>query len=80
MLVFSILDLLDEQKCHDKLVEILHPGGLCCPPCRRPVAESKVHRRDRVPLLYYRCLCGRIYNAFAETIFPGTHRRCSQRH
>ena len=78
MLVFSTHELLDEQKCHDKLLEILHAGGLCCPQCRRPVSESKVHRRDRAPLLYYRCSCGRIYNAFARTIFEGTHRRCSQ--
>jgi hypothetical protein len=78
MLVFSIHELLDEQKCHDLLLEILHPGGLCCPQCRRPVSESKVHRWDRAPLLYYRCSCGRIYNAFARTIFEGTHRRCSQ--
>ena len=80
MLVFSTHELLDEQKCHDKLLEILHPHGLRCPQCCKPVAEAKVHRRNRAPLLYYRCGCGRIYNAFARTIFEGTHRRCSQLH
>lgn len=78
MLVFSTQDLLDEQKCHDKLLEILHPGGLCCPHCGKSVADAKVHRRDRAPLLYYHCSCGRIYNLFARTLFQGTHRRCTQ--
>ena len=78
MLVFSTQELLDEQKCCDHLVAILHPEELRCPRCREPVAKARVHRRDRAPLLYFRCACGRIYNAFAGTMFQGTHRRCSQ--
>ena len=61
MLVFSTQDLLDEQKYYDKLVEVLHPGGLCCPQCGDSVTASRVHRRDRAPVLYHRCGCGRIY-------------------
>ena len=78
MLVFPIQDLLDEQKCYDKLVGLLHPGGLRCPQCGSSVAESAVHSRERQPLLKYRCRCGRFYNAFAGTLFQGTHRLCSQ--
>jgi hypothetical protein len=29
MIRFSTLQLMDEQKCYDYLVEILHPEGLC---------------------------------------------------
>jgi hypothetical protein len=46
MIRFSTVELMDEQKCYDYLVEILHPGGLCCPECEDPVEQSKVHRRD----------------------------------
>jgi hypothetical protein len=28
MIRFSTVELMDEQKCFDYLVEILHPGGL----------------------------------------------------
>ena len=76
MIRFSTVDLMDEQKCYDYLVEILHPHGLCCPECKTPVEQSKVHRRDRAPLLSSRCSCGRIYNAFAGTFWKGTRHRC----
>jgi hypothetical protein len=76
MIRFSTLQLMDEQKCYDYLVEILHPDGLCCPACERPVEQSKVHRHDRAPVLYFRCSCGRIYNAFAGTLWQGTHHSC----
>ena len=77
MILFAIIDLMDEQKCYDFLVEILHPDGLHCPSCRAPVEQSRVHRRDRAPLLYFGCPCGRVYNAFAGTLWQGTHHRCS---
>ena len=77
MIRFSTVELMDEQKCYDYLVEILHPAGLCCPTCQNSVEQSKVHRRDRAPILNFRCSCGRIYNAFAGTLWQGTHQRCS---
>jgi hypothetical protein len=78
MLSFPIVDLMDEQKCYDWLVTVLHPKGLSCSRCRRSVAEARVHRRDRAPVWYYRCICGRVYNAFAGTLWQGTQRPCSQ--
>ena len=57
------------------MVEILHPKGLCCPACETPVEHAKVHRRDRAPVLYFRCARGRIDNAFAGTSWQGTHHR-----
>jgi hypothetical protein len=76
MIRFSTVELMDEQKCYDYLVEILHPDGLCCPECESPVEQSKVHRQDRAPVLYFRCSCGRIYNAFAGTLWQGSHHSC----
>lgn len=76
MICFSTLELMDEQKCYEYLVGILHPEGLYCPTCGKPVAQSKVHRRDRAPLLYFHCSCGRIYNALAGTLWQGTHHTC----
>ena len=78
MLAFPTEDLFDEPKCYDWLVTILHPKGLRCSRCHRPAEEAYVHRRDRAPVLYYRCVCRRVYNAFAGTIWQGTQRPCSQ--
>lgn len=77
MIQFSTVDLLDEDKCYVFLRNILHPDGFCCPRCKRPVEKSRVHRRDRAPVLYFRCSCGRIYNAFAGTVWQKTSHRCS---
>ncbi len=77
MILFPITHLMDEQKCYAYLVEILHPNGLGCPRCHLSVDEIKIHRKDRAPLLYYHCACGRIFNAFAGTDWQGTHHSCS---
>lgn len=73
MLLFPIDHLMDEEKCHAILVELLHPEGFRCPKCRTPVQEASVHRRDRAPLLFHRCPCGRIFNAWSGTLLQGTH-------
>ena len=39
--------------------------------------SSRIHRRDRAPILYFRCSCGRIYNAFSGSVWQRTHHRCS---
>lgn len=72
---FPIGDLMDETACYDFLVELLHPDGLACP--RRGDRDGlKVHRRDRAPILVYRCTgCRRIFNAFTGTTLRGTKRR-----
>jgi len=73
MLCFPIGSLMDEDRCYAFLVELLHPQGLRCPRCQAPHDQATVHRRDRAPLLFYRCGCGRIYNAWAGTPLQGTH-------
>ena len=77
MIEFSIADLMDEQKCYDFLVSLLHPKSLGCPRCHTPVTQAGIHRHDRAPVLYYHCGCGRVYNAFAGTLWQGTHHSCS---
>jgi transposase-like protein len=72
---FPLNDLMDEVACYDYLVGLLHPDGLACPHCRE-ADGMKVHRRDRAPILMYRCAgCRRIFNAFTSTPLQGTQRR-----
>jgi transposase-like protein len=69
---FSLIELLDQNKCYDFLVEILHPDGLRCPN-GHGLEETHIHRHDRAPILLYRCdVCGRFFNAFTETTLQGT--------
>lgn len=75
---FPLSELMDEQACYQKLVELLHPDGLQCPRCRTDEALV-VHRRHRDPVLDYRCSgCGRVFNAWTGTRFQKTHRRPSE--
>jgi len=71
---FPIVELMDQESCYRKLTEILHPGGICCPRCRLENG-LKVHRRNRWPVVDYRCkACGRVFNVFTNTVFQGTSR------
>ena len=72
---FPIGDLMDEAACYAFLAGLLHPDGLACPHCGGREG-LKVHRRDRAPILVYRCsACRRIFNAFTKTALHGTKRR-----
>lgn len=77
MIEFSTADLLDQQRCHDFLLEILHPNGFRCPTCQKPISACHVHNRSHAPVLDYRCPCGRIFHLFTKTIWQGTHFSCS---
>ena len=72
---FPIGDLMDESACYEFLVGLLHPDGLACPHCGDS-DPLKVHRRDRAPILVYRCgACRRVCTAFTKTALQGTKRR-----
>jgi transposase-like protein len=78
---FPIDELMDEDACYARLLEILQPGGLVCPRCgaRYDVGRLKVHRRHRAPVLDYQCRdCGRVFNIFAGTPLSGTPKRPSK--
>jgi transposase-like protein len=75
---FPLIDLMDERACYDRLVDLLHPGGLACPRCG---SEDRlgIHRRHREPVLDYQCgHCRRVFNAFTGTPLQGIRRRPSQ--
>ena len=72
---FPIAELMDEQACYDWLVAWLHPSGLACPRCQGHDTYY-AHRRDRAPILDYRCRdCRCVFNAFTGTALRGTKRR-----
>ena len=77
MMIFSLTSFMDEDKCYDFLREILHPNGLHCPKCQCSVEDSTIHRKDRAPVLYYKCENGHVYNIFTKTVWQGTHHSCS---
>jgi transposase-like protein len=74
---FPITEFMDEDACYQKIVAVLHPEGLACPRCGSRDG-FRVHRRTRDPVLDYRCACGRVFNAFTQTVLHKTHRRPSE--
>jgi len=70
---FPLGDLLDPERCYDFLLSVLHPHGLGCPN-GHALEEAFIHKRDRTPILDYRCrTCGRCFNLFTGTVLQGTH-------
>lgn len=71
---FPLLDLMDEQACYDKLLQLLHPEGLACPKCHARQGLG-VHRRYREPILDYQCSkCRCVFNLFTGTAFQSLRR------
>lgn len=79
MMTFPIQELMDEQKCYDYLLKVLHPQGLACPAGHPLRLGQKPHDRHRTPVLDYRCPeCGRVFNAFTQTVWSGGRYTCVQ--
>ena len=63
MIRFPLTDWLNQQECYYFLLDILHPQGLCCPYGHLLPKGQCPHRRDRAPILDYRCReCGTVFN------------------
>jgi transposase-like protein len=72
---FPLVDLMDQKACYQMLLELLHPSGLSCPRCHGGRDRYTTHRRNRDPVLDYRCRnCRRVFNVFTGTPWQGTHR------
>ena len=79
MLRFPISDLLDDQRCHDLLLRVLHPRGLRCPRGHPLPPEQAPHDRHRAPIFAYRCReCGAVYTLFTGSIWRGSRLPCSK--
>jgi hypothetical protein len=74
---FPIQDLMNEETCYERLLEILHPDGLCCPAGHALPEGQAPHNRDRAPVNKYRCRrCGCVFDLFTGTVWSGTHYNC----
>jgi transposase-like protein len=71
---FPVGDLMDEQACYDFLVNVFQPDGICCPNgCGTD--RLGIHKRDRAPILVYRCKsCRRVFTAFTGTVLANVRR------
>lgn len=77
MMIFPIDELLDEQRCYDFLLKVLHPEGLHCPDGHPLPPDQAPHDRHRGPIFDYRCrVCGKVYNIFTDTIWSGSRYSC----
>jgi transposase-like protein len=77
MLLFPIAELLDEQRCYDFLLNVLHPEGLRCPQEHPLPPGQQPHDRHRAPIMDYRCRqCSAVYNLFTGTCWSKTRYSC----
>ncbi len=76
MINFALTEMLDEQACYNYLLQALHPNGLHCPQGHPLPLDQAPHRRQRAPVLDYRCRqCGKVFNVFTGTIWSKTKYR-----
>lgn len=79
MIAFPIQALMDEQRCYDYLLNSLHPQRLTCPAGHALRPGQKPQDRHRAPVFDYRCPeCGRVFNAFTNTVWSGARYTCVQ--
>jgi transposase-like protein len=78
MMLFPITELLDEERCYEYLLDLLHPEGLSCPCGTTLPVEQAPHDWKRAPVVKYKCRsCGKVFHLFTNTILSGTHYPCS---
>lgn len=78
MMRFPLRELLNEQRCYNYLMRILHPEGLQCPSGHPLPKDQAPHNRHRAPVVDYRCRrCGRVFNLFTGTLWQGTRLLCA---
>ena len=71
---FPILDLMDQDGCYHKLLDLLRPGGLACPRCANRDGLNVHRHRPESAVVDYRCKgCRRVFNVFTGTPWQGTH-------
>jgi transposase-like protein len=72
---FPIIDLMDQDTCYQKRMDLLHPEGLACPRCGAREG-LKVHRHPPdSPVIGDRCQgCRRAFNLFTATAWQGAHK------
>ena len=74
---FPIQDLMSEEACYERLREILHPDGVCCPEGHRVPEDQAPHIRTQAPLVKWRCRqCGAVFDILTNTVWSGTHYDC----
>ena len=67
MMAFPIDELLDENKCYEFLLNVLHSEGLCCPNGHALPIDQSPHKRDRAPVMKYKCRqCGKVFDLFTK--------------
>ena len=72
---FPIQDLMDQDACYHKLLDLLHPGGMACPRCGAHDGHTVHRRRPDSPVVDYCCKdCGRCFNPYTGTPWQGTHK------
>lgn len=71
---FPIQDLMSEEACYERLREIFHPEGICCPNGHRLPEDQEPHTQERAPFVKWRCReCPRVYSILTNTVWSGTH-------
>ena len=79
MLQFPLQELMDERRCYEYLLKVLHREGPQCSQGHPLSEEQQLHDHHCAPIVAYRCReCGVVFNLFTGAVWSGTRYSCSQ--
>ncbi len=75
MEILSIIDLISNQKCYDRVRELRWKEGIICPHCHSSFVKKNGHDTVQRDCQHYQCKeCERYFDDLTNTVFAGHHQ------
>ena len=75
MELLSIVDLISNQKCYDRVRELRWKEGVICPHCQSSSVKKNGHDIVQRDCQHYQCkVCERYFDDLTNTVFAGHHQ------
>jgi transposase-like protein len=73
--MFSIKDLLDDEKCFEAVRRLRWPEGVRCPHCDEQKVSKRGKHSTQIGRQRYECRgCGKQFDDLTGTVFEGHHQ------
>jgi transposase-like protein len=74
-MLLSIQELLDDEKCYEKVRELRWPEGVQCPLCNSTEIKKRgKHTHQKARQRYHCHTCNRNFDDLTNTVFEGHHQ------
>ena len=75
MEILSIVDLISNQKCYERVRQLRWVNGVTCPHCHSNTVKKNGHDIVQRDCQHYQCKsCSRYFDDLTNTVFAGHHQ------